>query len=122
MAYCTYVQCSILHLHTTSGGQLNANGLWYMYMCLIVSFFNPLLSSCSVPPPSLLNLGCNCLISGTPALTSRGMKEKDIVLVGEFIHQALEVALQAKAEHDASVSKPTVKVCVCVCVGSPRGV
>ena len=31
MAYCTYVRCSILCLRTTSGGQLNANGLQLNY-------------------------------------------------------------------------------------------
>ena len=58
--------------------------------------------------------------TGTPALTSREMKEEDISQVTEFLHQGIQLAHQAKADHEAAVkaaastdgapSKPTTKV------------
>lgn len=39
-----------------------------------------------------------CVISGAPALTSRNFKEKDFEQVVEFIHRAVEIALQAKSK------------------------
>ena len=54
--------------------------------------------------------------TGIPALTSRAMREADIAQVGEFIHQSIQLALQAKADHEAAVkaggsaAKPTIKV------------
>ncbi|KAL3178841.1 hypothetical protein MRX96_009510 [Rhipicephalus microplus] len=41
---------------------------------------------------------------GTPALTTRGLKEQDIVKVAEFIHRGLTFALEVKAN-----SGPTLK-------------
>lgn len=35
---------------------------------------------------------------GAPALTSRNFKEKDFEQVVEFIHRAVEIALQAKTK------------------------
>lgn len=56
---------------------------------------------------------------GTPALTSRGMKEDDIQQVTEFLHTGIQLTQQAKADHEAAVkaaassdgspAKPTTK-------------
>lgn len=42
---------------------------------------------------------------GTPALTSRNFKEKDFEMVVEFIHQAVEIALLAKAKSGKTVKE-----------------
>ena len=57
---------------------------------------------------------------GTPALTSRGMKEAEIAQVTEFLHQGITLTQQTKTDHEASVkeaasggqvpAKPTTKV------------
>lgn len=37
------------------------------------------------------------LASGTPAMTSRGLKESDFEEVGDFLHEVLEVRIAADA-------------------------
>ena len=64
------------------------------------------------PPPPLP--------PGTPALTSRGMKEEDIGQVTQFLHEGILLTQQAKTDHETSVktavsgtdtpAKPTTKV------------
>ena len=60
--------------------------------------------------------------AGTPALTSRGMKEEDIGQVTQFIHEGILLTQEIKAGHAASLraeaaasgsdspAKPTTKV------------
>jgi glycine hydroxymethyltransferase len=38
-------------------------------------------------------------ISGAPAMTSRGLLEKDFEQIGEFLHQAVSICLKIQKEH-----------------------
>ena len=59
-------------------------------------------------------------LSGSPALTSRGIKEEDIRQVMQFLHEGIEITQQAKTRHEAALNaastngeppaKPTIKV------------
>ena len=56
---------------------------------------------------------------GTPALTSREMKEDDIKQVTQFVHEGIQLTKQAKMSYQSSLKKgvkDTVKVCVYMCV------
>ena len=39
------------------------------------------------------------LFSGTPAMTSRGLVEKDFEQIAEFLHQAVTICLNIQKEH-----------------------
>ncbi|GAA5938682.1 hypothetical protein JCM1841_000642 [Sporobolomyces salmonicolor] len=47
---------------------------------------------------------------GTNALTSRSMKEAEMVTVSEFLHRAVQIALQAQTEAGSKLLKDFVKV------------
>lgn len=90
---------------------------------LNLSFSLPSLP-CSPLYPSILSLSLLIFSllppTGTPALTSRGMKEEDIGQVTQFLHEGILLTQQAKTDHEASVktaasgtdtpAKPTTKV------------
>ena len=47
---------------------------------------------------------------GTSALTSRDMKEKDIKIVGEFLHRAVQLSLLLQKESGSKLLKDFVRV------------
>lgn len=40
-----------------------------------------------------------CLKTGAPAMTSRGLVEKDFEKIGEFLHRAVSLTLKIQKEH-----------------------
>ena len=56
-----------------------------------------------------------CVVSGTPALTSRTMKEADMDQVAAFIDEGVQIAAEVKAEVIKAGSKNvSQKVYICV--------
>ena len=49
---------------------------------------------------------------GTPAMTSRGLLEKDFEKVGEFLHQAAVIALDVQKEKGTQESSVSTDCCV----------
>jgi glycine hydroxymethyltransferase len=47
---------------------------------------------------------------GTPALTSRGMREPEMKKVAEFLHRAVQIAIQLQEEAGSKLLKDFVKV------------
>ena len=39
------------------------------------------------------------MVSGAPAMTSRGLVEKDFEQIGEFLHQAVTICLNIQKKH-----------------------
>jgi glycine hydroxymethyltransferase len=49
-------------------------------------------------PITLIRITLNA-VAGTPAMTSRGLVEKDSVQIAEFLHQAVTICLNVQEEH-----------------------
>ena len=54
---------------------------------------------------------------GAPAMTTRGLVEKDFEQVADFVHRGVQIAKQLKDESGARCVRVTV--CTCSCVQKP---
>ena len=57
-----------------------------------------------------------CVVSGTPALTSRTMKEADMDQVAAFIDEGVQIAAEVKAEVIKAGGSKNVSQKVYICV------